>query len=59
MFNTIFGTKKDTPEPDSNFSRFFVTASSREKKKVFSEAARMANEEQRKLFNARELSEVN
>lgn len=53
-----FSTKNKTPEPDSNFSRFFVVASSREKKKIFSEAARIANEDQRKLFDDRELSKI-
>ena len=58
MLSKLFSTKKDTPEPDSNFSRFFVSASAGEKKKVFSKAARMANEEQRKFFDAEELSEA-
>ena len=35
----------------SEFSRFFRTASSKEKRKVFLEVAREANEEQRKVFN--------
>jgi GTPase SAR1 family protein len=57
MFN-LLKSKKNTPKPDSNFSRFFVESSSREKKKVFSKAARMANEEQRKLFDAKEITEA-
>jgi hypothetical protein len=50
--------KKDTLQPYSTFSRFFSSASSREKK-IFSKAARMANEDQRQLFDAEELSKVN
>lgn len=51
--------KKDTLQPYSTFSRFFSSASSREKKKIFSKAACMANEDQRQLFDAEELSKVN
>ena len=35
----------------SEFSSFFRTASSKEKKKVFLKVAKEANEEQRKVFN--------
>jgi len=44
-----FGKKKKV-DHSSEFSRFFRTASSREKKKVFMEVAKKASEEQRKVF---------
>lgn len=37
-------------KPSSRFSQFFLEASSKEKKKIITEAARRANEDQRKLF---------
>lgn len=43
-------------EGSSEFSRFFREASSGERKKVFSEAARRASEDQRKILNRRESS---
>lgn len=46
MIFSLFKTK-DTAETD--FSKFFREASSREKKKVFLKAARAANEEQRAI----------
>jgi len=45
-----FGKKKDE-DNSSEFSRFFRTASSGEKKRVFMEIARKASEDQRKIFN--------
>ena len=42
--------KKTSEDLSSEFSRFFRTASSREKKKVFMEIARKASEDQRRVF---------
>lgn len=42
--------KKTGEDRSSEFSRFFRTASSGEKKKVFMEIARKASEDQRKVF---------
>jgi len=44
-----FGKKTDE-DSSSEFSRFFRTASSGEKKRVFIEIARKASEDQRKIF---------
>lgn len=49
LFNFLVKKSKNA-EPSSEFSRFFLESSSKEKKKVFLYAARKANEEQRKLF---------
>ncbi len=49
LFNFL-AKKSKNAEPSSEFSRFFLESSSKEKKKVFLYAARKANEEQRKLF---------
>jgi len=51
-----FLTKTTKKEPDSKFSKFFIDSSASEKKKVFSQAARRANEEQRQLFDDRPIS---
>lgn len=42
--------KKTNEDHSSEFSRFFRTASSREKKKVFMDVARKASADQRKIF---------
>jgi len=42
--------KKTSEDPSSEFSRFFRTASSGEKKRVFMEVARKASEDQRRVF---------
>lgn len=42
--------KKTSKDHSSEFSRFFRTASSREKKKVFMDIARKASKDQRKIF---------
>ncbi len=42
--------KKVSEDHSSEFSRFFRTASSGEKKKVFMEIARKASEDQRRVF---------
>ena len=45
--------KKDKKEDTSSeFSKFFRTASSREKKKVYLEVARKASEEQREVIRS-------
>jgi len=49
LFNFLF-KKEDKAKPSNKFSRFFLETSSKEKKKVIMEAARRANEDQRKLF---------
>ena len=56
MFSIFSTQKKSTPS--SKFSDFFVNSSASEKKKVFSKAARRANEEQRQLFEDRSLSKA-
>jgi hypothetical protein len=56
MFSIFSTQKKSTPS--SKFSDFFVNSSASEKKKVFSKAARRANEEQRQLFEDRPLSKA-
>lgn len=40
---------------DDSFSNFFTNASDNEKKRVFTEAARMANEDRRALFDRAKL----
>ncbi len=45
--------KKSNEDLSSEFSRFFRTASSGEKKKVFMEIARKASEDQRRIFKDR------
>ena len=47
----IITTHFSMKDNSSEFSRFFRTASSKEKKKVFLKIAKEANEEQRKVFN--------
>lgn len=42
--------KERVTKPSNKFSRFFLESSSKEKKKIITEAARRANEDQRKLF---------
>ena len=49
LFNFLF-KKGDKAKSSNKFSRFFLETSSKEKKKVIMEAARRANEDQRKLF---------
>lgn len=47
---SLFFNKKTKNEPSSEFSKFFLKSSSKEKKKVITVAAQRANEDQRKLF---------
>lgn len=49
MIKSFFGLTAK-PKPSSRFSRFFIESSSREKKKIIMEVARLANEDQRKLY---------
>lgn len=49
LFNFLF-KKEDKAKLSNKFSRFFLETSSKEKKKIITEAARRANEDQRKLF---------
>lgn len=42
--------KTQKKDPPGRFSDFFLHASEKEKEKVFKEAARKANEEQREVF---------
>jgi len=42
--------KSEQKKEPGRFSSFFLHASDEEKKKVFTEAARQANEEQREVF---------
>ena len=42
--------KNKTKERSGRFSEFFLHASEKEKEKIFKEAARKANEEQREVF---------
>lgn len=49
LFNFLF-KKEDKAKPSNKFSRFFLETSSKEKKKIITEVARRANEDQRKLF---------
>jgi len=49
LFNFLL-KKEDKAKHSNKFSRFFLETSSKEKKKVIMEAARRANEDQRKLF---------
>lgn len=48
IFN--FFKKDEKKRPSGRFSDFFLNASEDEKKVVFKEAARRANEEQRQVF---------
>jgi hypothetical protein len=48
-FRNLF-RKKGSKEGPGLFSEFFLYASEEEKEKVFREAARRANEEQRRVF---------
>lgn len=50
-FKKKFGKK----ESSDSFSNFFTHASDREKKRVFTEAAKRANEDQRALFDRAKL----
>ena len=49
LFNFLF-KKEDKAKPSNKFSQFFLETSSKEKNKIIMEAARRANEDQRKLF---------
>ena len=49
LFNFIF-KREVKGKLSSKFSRFFLEAASKEKKKIITEAARRANEDQRKVF---------
>lgn len=50
-----FKKKFEKKESSGSFSNFFTHASDREKKRVFTEAARRANEDQRALFDRAKL----
>lgn len=49
LLNFLF-KKEDKAKHSNKFSRFFLETSSKEKEKIIMEAARRANEDQRKLF---------
>ena len=49
LFNFIF-KREAKAKPSSRFSQFFLEASNKEKKKIITEVARRANEDQRKVF---------
>jgi hypothetical protein len=50
MFKRLLSKSSNKDTKTSDFSRFFRDASSREKKKVFLDAAREASKEQRDLM---------
>jgi len=50
IVSKLMGTKKAREDHSSEFSRFFRTASSGEKKKVFMDVARKASEDQQKIL---------
>lgn len=47
----MLGFLKSKPKVDTAFSRFFREASSREKKKIFTEVLRRATEDQKKILD--------
>ena len=61
LLKSIFkGKETEGPEKYKGLSDFFMHASPDEKKKVFTEAARRANEDQMKIFKQAQLTtEVN
>ncbi len=57
MFNKIFTKAAPKSNKTSDFSRFFRTASSGEKKKVYLEVARKASKEQLDLIQGTRLAQ--
>lgn len=51
MITQLMQYFKGAPKSKSDFADFFISASAREKKKVFSDAIRAANREQRELVD--------
>lgn len=55
LVKKLFSKKEET----SAFSEFFITSKSKEKARIFKEAARKANEDQKKIVEEYETSFAN